>query len=109
MAEKLWKLTRQSKNAVYVYLAENKQDIIIYADIKENIIIPKENIHELIRALVDLSVDIREKEESAKEIVEKIVEDITSRLGLKEQWDYISHETREEIKNAWENIIFNNQ
>ena len=42
-----------------------------------------------------------------KEIVEKIVFDISDRRGLKNEWYAIDEDIQEEIKECWFNIIKN--
>lgn len=44
------------------------------------------------------------KNETAKNIVKKIVEDLCDRLGLQNEWDNIDKDTQKEIIKCWEKI-----
>lgn len=44
-------------------------------------------------------------QELAAEIVDKIVDDLTSRKGLRHQWDIIDDEIQAEIGQRWREIV----
>lgn len=41
----------------------------------------------------------------AEKIVDKLIEDLTDRSGLQNEWDALDEETQAEIRGAWRDII----
>jgi hypothetical protein len=48
---------------------------------------------------------IEEMRENAERIVDAIVDDLTDRKGLKQEWWSIDNDIREEIKRKWIDIV----
>lgn len=43
--------------------------------------------------------------DAAKKIVEAILQNLTDRRGLRQEWDQIDDEIQNEIREAWERIV----
>lgn len=43
--------------------------------------------------------------DKAEQLVDKIIEDFTDRRGLRQAWDDIDADVREDIKNSWLDIV----
>jgi hypothetical protein len=45
------------------------------------------------------------KENAAKAIVARIIEDLTERHGLGDEWDLLSEDVQDDIREAWLHIV----
>lgn len=48
------------------------------------------------------------KTAAARNIVDKIIEDLSDRRGLRQEWNSIDEDIKEEIIQVWTNIIIEN-
>jgi len=50
-------------------------------------------------------MDTREREKVSKKIVHDLIDDLSDRSGIGNEWDEMDEETQEELIKKWESIV----